>query len=83
MTIIRLPDGQFDYDETQAIGQDWRLWTSFAGRWATDSDLAVKKLYFSTADAAHRELKIADELSGRVLTNIDSEEMLHLATISS
>jgi len=78
MTIIRLPHGQFEYDETQPLGKPGGFGQVFAGRSATDQNLAVKKLHLSAAEAAHRELKIADELSGRVFMHViqflDSEE---------
>jgi serine/threonine-protein kinase len=70
MTIIRLPHGQFEYDETQPLGKPGGFGQVFAGRSATDQNLAVKKLHLSAAEAAHRELKIADELSGRVFMHV-------------
>jgi hypothetical protein len=70
MTIIRLPHGQFEYDETQPLGDPGGFGQVFAGRSATDAHLAVKKLHLSAATAAHRELRIADELSGRSFTNV-------------
>lgn len=70
MIIVRLPHGQFEYDAMQPLGRPGRFGRVFAGQSATASRLAIKKLYLSAANAAHRELKIADELAGRTLRHV-------------
>jgi serine/threonine-protein kinase len=70
MTTIKLPHGQFEYDKNQPLGKPGGFGQVFAGRSATNPQLAIKKLHLSAADAAHRELRIADDLAGRTLTYV-------------
>ncbi len=78
MVSIKLPTGTFEYDPTKPLGRRGGFGEVFAGRSPNGDEIAVKKLHVSAADAAHRELRIADELRGRsfehVVPFIDSGE---------
>jgi len=64
---IKLPSGAFLYDPTKPLGKPGGFGQVFAGKTSNGEDVAIKKLHISSADAAHRELGIADELKGRSL----------------
>jgi len=70
MTTIRLPTGTFDYDPSKPLGKRGGFGQVFAGKSASGGEVAVKKLHLSAADAAHRELRIADELKGRSFEHV-------------
>ena len=70
MHTIKLPTGTFDYDPTQPLGKRGGFGQVFAGKSADGSDVAVKKLHLSAAEAAHRELRIANELKGRSFEHV-------------
>jgi serine/threonine-protein kinase len=78
MKTIKLPSGTFLYDPAKPLGKRGGFGQVFEGRTITGDVVAVKKLHVSAADAAHRELSIADELKGRslkfVVPFIDSGE---------
>src|SRR3989338_6870953 len=78
MKTIKLPTGTFEYDPAKPLGRPGGFGQVFAGRTASGDEVAIKKLHVSAADAAHRELRIADELKGRsfdhVIPYIDSGE---------
>lgn len=78
MLTIRLPNGIFEYDPSRPLGKPGGFGQVFEGRTAMGQLVAVKQLNVSASDAAHRELRIADELSGRayqhVIPFIDSGE---------
>lgn len=78
MRTIKLPTGTFQYDPTKPLGRPGGFGQVFAGQTASGNDVAVKKLHLSAADAAHRELRIAEELKGRsfeyVIPFIDAGE---------
>ncbi|MFH1023567.1 MAG: serine/threonine-protein kinase [Planctomycetota bacterium] len=67
MQPIKLPSGIFLYDPAVLLGKRGGFGQVFLGKTHNGEDVAVKKLHLSAADAAHRELRIADELKGRPL----------------
>lgn len=78
MLKIKLPSGVFQYDPRKPLGKRGGFGQVFLGKTASGEVVAIKKLHVSAADAAHRELRIADELKGRnfehVIAFIDSGE---------
>ncbi len=78
MKTIKLPTGTFEYDPSRPLGRRGGFGQVFVGRTASGDEVAVKKLHVSAADAAHRELRITEELKGRsfshVIPFIDSGE---------
>lgn len=78
MKKIKLPTGVFEYNPKELLGKSGGFGQVFLGRTSSGEVVAVKKLHISAADAAHRELRIADELKGKyfehVMPFIDSGE---------
>src|SRR5262245_135377 len=72
MITIRLPNGKYQYDPDRSLGRRGGFGQTFAGVGSDGTQLAVKKLHLSAADAAHRELAIATELKSRDLRNVIS-----------
>ena len=70
MITIKLPSGTFDYDPLKPLGRRGGFGQVFIGKTAQGDEIAVKKLHLSAADAQHRELRIADELKGRIFENV-------------
>jgi eukaryotic-like serine/threonine-protein kinase len=70
MKTIKLPTGTFEYDPAKPLGRRGGFGQVFAGKSASGGDVVVKKLHLSAADAAHRELQIADELKGRAFEHV-------------
>jgi len=70
MKTIKLPTGTFEYDPSKPLGRRGGFGQVFAGKSASGSEVAIKKLHLSAADAAHRELRIADELKGRAFDHV-------------
>ncbi|HKU25540.1 MAG TPA: serine/threonine-protein kinase [Candidatus Sulfotelmatobacter sp.] len=75
---IRLPRGEWFYDPKRRLGPAGGFGEVFEGRNPAGQPVAVKRLKLTTGEAAHRELKIADDLAGKpfehVLTILDSGE---------
>ena len=75
---IRLPRGEWFYDPVQPLGPAGGFGEVFAGKGPEGQSLAVKRLKVTVGEAAHRELKIADELAGKkfeyVLAVVDAGE---------
>lgn len=75
---IRLPRGEWFYDPARPLGPPGGFGEVFEGKDASGHPVAVKRLKMKAADAAHRELKIAEELAGKsfeqVLAVFDSGE---------
>ncbi len=65
MIIVKLPTGIFEYDPSKPLGKAGGFGQVFIGKSPSGKEVAIKKLHVSAADAAHRELHIADELKGR------------------
>src|SRR3990172_1947020 len=70
MRTIKLPTGIFRYDPSKPLGQPGGFGQVFEGKTSTGEVVAVKKLHISAADAAHRELRIAEELRGRYFDQV-------------
>lgn len=70
MRSIKLPTGTFEYDPNRPLGRRGGFGQVFVGLSPNGDDIAVKKLHLSAADAAHRELRIADELRGRFFEHV-------------
>lgn len=66
---IRLPDGEWEYDDADPLGKAGGFGEVFRGR-GKDGDVAVKRLKLSAEQAAHRELKIGHQLMQRELSNV-------------
>jgi serine/threonine-protein kinase len=70
MQRIQLPKGVFELDPDKPLGKRGGFGQVFCGQSPTNGNLAIKRLYVSAVDAAHRELRIAEELSGRSFQNV-------------
>jgi len=70
MIQIRLPQGEWEYDQNSPLGRRGGFGEVFAGRGEKQEQVAVKRLYLKVSDAAHRELRIAEELIKRPLTHV-------------
>ena len=70
MIIVKLPTGIFEYDPSKPLGKAGGFGQVFLGKSSRGEDVAIKKLHVSAADAAHRELHIADELRGRTFEHV-------------
>lgn len=75
---IRLPRGEWFFNPKRPLGPPGGFGEVFEATGATDQPVAVKRLKLTVGEAAHRELKIADELAGKsfqhVLEIFDSGE---------
>lgn len=73
---IHLPRGEWSFDDAQRLGSPGGFGEVFAGSDAKGTPLAVKRLKVTAAQAAHRELTIAEELARKkyqhILAPIDS-----------
>jgi serine/threonine protein kinase len=67
---IALPHGRWFFDDSQLIGQAGGFGEVFIGKSADGTQVAVKRLKIDATDAAHRELRIADELAEHKLTHV-------------
>lgn len=70
MKTIKLPTGTFEYDQSKPLGRRGGFGQVFAGMSADGGEVAIKKLHLSAADAAHRELRITEELRGRSFEHV-------------
>jgi eukaryotic-like serine/threonine-protein kinase len=75
---IRLPRGEWFYDPVRPLGRPGGFGEVFEGKDQAGKPVAVKRLKVTAGEAAHRELKIADELAGKsfehVVAVLDSGE---------
>jgi eukaryotic-like serine/threonine-protein kinase len=67
---IRLPRGEFFFDPTRPLGPPGGFGEVFEGKNASGEPVAVKRLKLTVGEAAHRELKIADELAGKPFKHV-------------
>lgn len=67
--IIRLPEGEWEYDDACPLGKAGGFGEVFRGRGA-DGDIAVKRLKLNATQAAHRELTIGQQLKQRSLFHV-------------
>ena len=71
MKSVKLPTGTFEYDLNHPLGKPGGFGQVFIGKSTSSGEqLAVKKLHLSAANAAHRELRIADEMKGRFFEHV-------------
>ena len=70
MIEIRLPNGCWSYDPDRILGEPGGFGAVYAGQSPSGEAVAVKRLHLGAAQAAHRELTIAQDLSGRTLRNV-------------
>ncbi len=70
MEIIRLPGGQWQYDPDKLLGPPGGFGAVYAGSSAEHGSVAVKKLKLEVRDAAHREMRITQELANRKLAHV-------------
>lgn len=66
---IRLPGGEWEFDDAIPLGEAGGFGEVFRGR-GKDGDVAVKRLKISAIQAAHRELDIGQELMQRELSHV-------------
>jgi serine/threonine protein kinase len=73
---IRLPRGEWHFDDTRRLGRPGGFGEVFEGQDSSGNLVAIKRLRLEAAQAAYRELTLADELAGHdfehVLAPIDS-----------
>lgn len=67
---IKLQRGEWSYDPGKPVGAPGGFGAVFEGIGEDQSDLAIKKLNVDATQAAHRELKVADEFAGREFAHI-------------
>lgn len=70
MTNIILKQGTWSYDEQRPLGKPGGFGAVFDGNDAGGAQIAVKRLHVTANEAAHREIRIADELAGKSFTNV-------------
>jgi serine/threonine-protein kinase len=70
MEEIRLQRGRWKYDPSDPLGPEGGFGAVFRGEGDGGETVAVKRLKLTADEAAHRELEIADELSGRDFHNV-------------
>lgn len=70
MKTIKLPARIFEYDPTRPLGKPGGFGQVFAGKTSEGGEVAIKKLHVSVADAAHREMRIVDELKKRSFEHV-------------
>lgn len=69
VNIIRLPRAQWEYNDACPLGKPGGFGEVFRGH-GTDGDVAVKRLKIDAGQAAHRELKIGQQLMQRSLSHV-------------
>lgn len=66
------------YEPKEPLGKAGGFGQVFRGKSSSGEEVAIKRLHLSAADAAHRELRVADELKGKkqkhVLQILDAGE---------
>jgi serine/threonine-protein kinase len=62
MTDIKLNRAAWKFDESKPLGSAGGFGAVFRGEAADGSSVAVKRLHISAGDAAHRELRVAEDL---------------------
>ena len=67
---IRLARGEWFFDDARRLGRPGGFGDVFEGEDSNGTPVAVKRLRLTAADAAHRELAVAEELAGRVFRHV-------------
>lgn len=70
MITIRLLNNEWQFDENSPLGRPGGFGAVFLGAGSGYDSVAVKRLHLSANDAAHRELRIANELMNRNLNHV-------------
>src|SRR2546429_209287 len=70
MKQIRLPNGIWSYDPKKPLGKPGGFGAVFRGEDIKGNPVAVKRLHIDAAQAAHRELTIAQDLAGREFQHV-------------
>lgn len=70
MNKILLSKGEWEYDPQQPLGKPGGFGQVFVGSGQGHQRVAIKRLHLRANDAAHRELKIAEELAQRQLNYV-------------
>ena len=70
MIEIRLPAGNWFYDPSHLLGPPGGFGFVYLGQSPLGQEVAVKQLRLEADAFAHRELRVADLLSGRQLEHI-------------
>ena len=70
MPKIKLPCGEWYYDANKSLGPEGGFGQVFAGTDEGHRALAVKRIKLKAEEAAHRELRIADELAGTQFSHV-------------
>lgn len=72
MITIRLPKSEWRYDPKCPLGPPGGFGEVFAGESDELPSVAIKKLHVDAHEAAHREMRIAEDLSGRDFMHVIS-----------
>jgi serine/threonine protein kinase len=67
---IRLPGGEWFFDDAQRLGSPGGFGEVFSGDDGKGNTVAIKRLKVTAAQAAHRELTIAQELAGKTFQHV-------------
>jgi eukaryotic-like serine/threonine-protein kinase len=70
MTQITLKRGSWFYDEIAPLGPEGGFGVVFAGKTPDGQPVAIKRLKLDAEASAHRELRIASELSGKTTEHV-------------
>jgi serine/threonine-protein kinase len=72
MQKIALPQGEWFYDPAAPLGPPGGFGTVFEGYSDLYGALAVKRLHLTASEAAHREMRMAQDLAGRHFDHVIS-----------
>jgi hypothetical protein len=70
MQQMRLKKGTWQFDSNSPIGKPGGFGAVFAGQGEQHDAVAIKRLHITASEAAHRELRIVDELLQRPLAHV-------------
>jgi serine/threonine-protein kinase len=70
MNSIKLPHDEWLYDPTSPLGKAGGFGCVYRGQSRDGKIVAVKQLHISAEDAAHRELRIADDFFGKNFAHV-------------
>jgi len=70
MTIIRLPNGEWNIDFDEQLGPKGGFGAVYAGSKDGFPPLAIKQLNITAKEIVHRELRVAEKLLGIELNNV-------------
>ena len=67
---VRLPGGEWFFDDAQRLGSPGGFGEVFSGDDGRGNAVAIKRLKVTAAQAAHRELTIAQELADKTFRHV-------------